>query len=196
MTCQPDGRRVAAYDREMATTPFSAVAPTRAERAETVAGDDIVRNPDVVMDRGFDLPVPPHEVWPWIVQLGKARSGWYLPRTVERWLPRRRRALRHSDPALQTLAVGDVIPDWGGRDETFEVAILRAPNTLVHRSVRGRMNVSWAITLTEQGESGTRMRLRLRLGPVRRRWLVTTGGELVDLVTIAGLAAGLRERLI
>jgi hypothetical protein len=185
----------AAYDREMATTPFSAIRPTRAERAETVPGDDIVRNADVVMDRGFDLPVPPPEVWPWIVQLGKARSGWYLPRTVERWLPRRRRALRHVDPALQTLAVGDVIPDWGGRDETFEVAILRAPTTLVHRSVRGRTNVSWAITLTEQGGSGTRMRLRLRLGPVRRRWLATTGGELVDLLTIAGLAAGLRERL-
>jgi hypothetical protein len=35
----------------------------------------------------------------------------------------------------------------------------------------------------------------LRLGPVRRPWLARTGGELLDVLTIAGLAAGLRERL-
>jgi hypothetical protein len=37
--------------------------------------------------------------------------------------------------------------------------------------------------------------LRLRLGSVRRIWLAETAGELFDLLTIAGLAAGLRERL-
>jgi hypothetical protein len=37
--------------------------------------------------------------------------------------------------------------------------------------------------------------LRLRLGPVRRKWLARTGGEFIDALTIAGMAAGLRERL-
>jgi hypothetical protein len=37
--------------------------------------------------------------------------------------------------------------------------------------------------------------LRLRLPPVRRRWLALTGGELIDALTVAGLAAGLRERV-
>jgi hypothetical protein len=41
----------------------------------------------------------------------------------------------------------------------------------------------------------TAARLRLRLAPVRRRWLATSFGELMDVATIAGLAAGLRERL-
>ncbi|MGH3493168.1 MAG: hypothetical protein ACRDQ1_08010 [Sciscionella sp.] len=168
---------------------------TRAERTGARLGDEIVPRADVVMDRAFDLPSTPDRVWPWIVQLGKQRAGWYLPHRIERWLPRRFRALRRIDPELQSLAVGDIIPDWGGREETFEVAILDAPTTLVHRSRRGRMNVSWAITLRPQGESGTRMHLRLRLGPVRRPWLANSGGELVDLLTIAGLAAGLRERV-
>jgi hypothetical protein len=174
---------------------FAAIEPTSNERAAVLVGDDIVARADVVMDRGFDLPAPPERVWPWIVQLGKARSGWYLPRAVERWLPRGRRALRRIDPALQSLAVGDVIPDWGGRNETFEVAVLTPPATLVHRSLRGRMRVSWAIVLIARGDGGTRMHFRLRLEPVRRKWLVNSGGELIDLLTIAGLAAGLRERL-
>lgn len=41
----------------------------------------------------------------------------------------------------------------------------------------------------------TRIHLRLRLGSVRRKWLVNTAGELVDILTIAVMAAGLRERL-
>lgn len=39
------------------------------------------------------------------------------------------------------------------------------------------------------------MHLRLRLGPVRRVWLAKLVGGLFDLLTIAGMAAGLRERL-
>ena len=172
---------------------IAAITPTPAERAAALPGDDLVPRAAVVMDRGFDLPAPPTEVWPWIVQLGKARAGWYFPRAVERWIPARRRGLRHLDPAL-TLAVGDVIPDWGGHDATFEVALLKPPTALVHRSTHGTMRLSWAITLTPAA-GGTRMHLRLRLGSVRRRWLAVTGGELIDALTIAGLAAGLRERV-
>jgi hypothetical protein len=37
--------------------------------------------------------------------------------------------------------------------------------------------------------------LRLRLGPVRRVWLAETVGDWFDGLTIAWMAAGLRERL-
>jgi hypothetical protein len=168
--------------------------PTAAERAATLPGDDIVPRADVTMDRAFSLAAPPEAVWPWFAQLGKRRAGWYLPRWIERVVPRARRALRRIDPALQGLAVGDVIPDWGGRDETFTVAIIDAPHALVHRSRRGHTELSWAIVLTASGTS-TRVHLRLRLAPVRRPWLADTFGGLVDLATVAGLAAGLRERV-
>jgi hypothetical protein len=54
--------------------------------------------------------------------------------------------------------------------------------------------VSWSITLTP-ASYGARVHLRLRLGPVRRVRLAGTAGELIDALTIAGMAAGLRERL-
>lgn len=77
------------------------------------------------------------------------------------------------------------------------------PRALVHRSQRGALAISWAIVLRPapdqadpQGTaSGTRVHLRLRLAGVKRRRLVEIGGGLFDLLTIAGLAAGLRERL-
>jgi hypothetical protein len=172
------------------------VAPRPAERTATVPGDDLVPRPDVVLDRGFTLPAPPELVWPWFVQLGKNRAGWYLPAWLEALLPRRRRPLRHLDPALQHLRPGDVIDDWGGRDATFEIVTHDAPRTLVHRSTRGRLEISWAIHLTTDGDGGaTRVHLRFRLAGARRVRLAEHGGGLLDLLTVAGLAAGLRERV-
>jgi hypothetical protein len=128
------------------------------------------------------------------VQLGKARAGWYLPRSVERFVPPSRRALRHVDPQWQDLAVGDVVPDYGGPRETFTVERLDPPHGIVYSSVRGSIRLSWELRLTSAG-SGTRLHLRLRLAPVRRKWLARSAGEAFDLLTIAGMAAGLRERL-
>lgn len=173
---------------------FPSVSATAAEAALPRAGDGLVPDADVVMDRAFTVTKPPDAVWPWLVQLGKRRAGWYLPRTIERVLPPSRRALRVIDPAWQDLAVGDVIPDYGGRDATFEVAEIAAPHTLVYRSRRGRTELTWSITL-EPVDDGTRVFLRLRLSSVRRKWLAESVGELFDGLTIAGMAAGLRDRL-
>ena len=170
------------------------VQPTPAERRVRLAGDSLVSDATVVMDRAFTLQAPPEVVWPWFVQLGKRRAGWYLPGWLERLVPARRRASRRVDQDLQGLAVGDVIPDWGGADATFEVAVLEPPHALVHVSTRGRVRLSWAIVLTGVG-GGTRVHLRLRLGGVRRERLARIGGGLMDWLTVVGLAAGLRERL-
>jgi hypothetical protein len=171
------------------------VRPRPAEVAGAVPGDDLVPDADVVLDRAFDLRAPPAVVWPWFAQLGKRRAGWYLPRWAELAVPARRRALRHIDESLQHLRPGDVIPDWGGAHATFEIVTHDAPHVLVHRSTRGTLRLSWAIALHAGPGDGTRVHLRLRLAGVRRRRLAELGGGLLDLLTVAGLAAGLRERV-
>jgi hypothetical protein len=167
---------------------------TAAERNAVLPGDDLVRA-DVVMDRGFDLAALPESVWPWLVQLGKRRAGWYLPAPVERLVPASRRALRRIEPTLLVHEVGDVIPDWGGADATFTLAAIDPPRTLLYTSRRGRTDLTWCLRLDPDGPGGTRVHLRLRLGPVRHRRLASTLGGAVDALTIAGLAAGLRERV-
>jgi hypothetical protein len=170
------------------------VSPTGAEVAAALPGDDLVPDAQVTMDRAFDLPAAPEVAWPWFAQLGKNRAGWYFPRCVERAIPSRRRGLRRIEPTLQHLAPGDVIDDWGGRDATFTIVEHTPPTTLVHSSRRGDLRISWAIVVRPSG-AGSRVHLRFRIAGVRRVWLVRTGGELADLLTVAGLAAGLRERV-
>jgi hypothetical protein len=187
---------------------FASVAATEAEKRVQRPGDDLVDPADVVMDRAFTVPGPPEQVWPWLVQLGKQRAGWYLPAGAERFPPRSRRAARTVNPAWLGLRPGDVIPDYGGRYETFEVAAITAPSSLVYRSRRGHTDLTWSLTLESapglpapgpQGAPGppsrTRIFLRLRMAPVRHQRLARTAGELVDLLTVAGMAAGLQERL-
>lgn len=169
---------------------------TAQEQQATLPGDELVAA-DVVMDRAFDLPVPPDEVWPWLVQLGKRRAGWYLPAFVERLVPAPRRGLRHLDPRFLDHAVGDVIPDWGGSDATFTLAAAERPRLLLYTSRRGRTDLTWCLHLTPVAATdGTRVHLRLRLGPVRHRRVAASVGGLVDALTVVGLAAGLRERVV
>jgi hypothetical protein len=181
---------------------FSNVQATAAEQRARRPGDELVAPADVVMDRAFTVEAPPEAVWPWLVQLGKGRAGWYLPRAIERFLPRSGRAARSLNPAWLGLETGDVIPDYGGRNETFEVAQITPPAALVYRSRRGHTHLTWSLTLEpvrSEPDSGepvrTRVFLRLRMAPVRHQRLARTAGELLDLLTVAGMAAGLAERL-
>lgn len=174
---------------------FRSVGVTEAERAEPRPGDEVVSPADVVMDRGATFDAAPEVVWPWLLQLGKQRSGWYLRRPVERFLPRSRRATRRVEQRWQGLSVGEVVPDWGGAHETFEVLALDPGRSIVYGSQRGRTRLTWSITLTEPDPGETRVFFRLRLAPVKRRWLAESVGEFFDALTIAGMAAGLRERL-
>jgi hypothetical protein len=173
---------------------WAAIAVTEAERAAVRPGDEVVTPADVVMDRGVDLEAAPEVVWPWLVQLGKWWSGWYLTRNVERFVPPKNRALRAVEPQWQQLKVGDVVPDWGGKHETFEVLAIDAGRSIVYGSQRGRTRLTWTITLEPRG-AGTRVFFRLRLAPVKRRWIANSVGEFLDAWTIAWMADGLRERL-
>ncbi|GAA5141038.1 hypothetical protein GCM10023340_02100 [Nocardioides marinquilinus] len=170
------------------------MAPSPSEIAARLPGDDLVAPADVVMDRAFDLPAAPDVVWPWLVQLGKRRAGWYLPRSVERLVPRGRRALRHLEPRWQRLTVGDVVPDWGGRDATFTVAAIESERLILFTSTRGRTDLTWCLHLTP-APGGSRLHLRLRLAPVRHRRVAEVLGGGFDLLTVAGLARGLAERV-
>jgi hypothetical protein len=176
---------------------FRTVAASAAERRAIRPGDDLVNPADVVMDRAVIFDAAPETVWPWLVQLGKQRAGWYLPRRVERVLPAGRRATRQIQPRWQHLQAGDIIPDYGGRHETFRVDRIHAPDSIVYTSRRGRTHLTWSITLEPESVTPhrTRVHFRLRMAPVKHRWLATTVGEFIDALTIAGAAAGLTERL-
>jgi hypothetical protein len=162
-------------------------------------GDDLVPDASMTFDRFRTIAASPDRIWPWLVQLGKRRAGWYLPDVVERRLiPRSRRAARILDPRWQRLRVGDRIPDYGGRDETLEVVTINAPIALVYRSRRGKARFSCALLL-HPGDSGhtvVQLRFRGKLASTGwRRRVIVTLGEFFDWATSELMLRGLQERV-
>ena len=80
---------------------------TDEEVAREMPGDDIVTEPDFVATRAVTIHAPPEQVWPWIVQLGSGRAGWYTWDHVDNaGVP----SAAHIIPELQHLAAGDLVP--------------------------------------------------------------------------------------
>jgi hypothetical protein len=161
-------------------------------------GDEIVADAGVVFDRTRELAATAEEIWPWLLQLGKRRAGWYLPVALERVLPRGRRAHRVIDPRWQGLAIGEAIPDYGGRDATLVVVLLEPSRALVYRSERHGALFSWALLLEPVSERRTRVHLRFR-GRVRssgwRLRLIRAAGGFFDWATSMLMLHGLEERV-
>jgi hypothetical protein len=95
------------------------------EQEATLPGDDLVPDATAVETRGVDVAAPREAVWPWLVQMGYGRGGWY---SIDQ-LDMAGRSAETIVPELQGLAVGDVMPTHPGGG--FEVRALEPGRSLV-----------------------------------------------------------------
>ncbi len=80
------------------------------EAARTLPGDDLVAGANAVETRGIDLQAPPGDVWPWLVQMGYGRAGWYSYDAIDM----DRASSRDIAEGLPALEVGDIMPTHPG----------------------------------------------------------------------------------
>jgi len=77
-------------------------------------GDELVPEADFVETRAVDIDATPEQVWPWLVQMGYGRGGWYSYPMLERpWSPGGGPTGNSADSILeefQDLAEGDLVP--------------------------------------------------------------------------------------
>jgi hypothetical protein len=89
---------------------------TEEEATETLPGDERTPHPRVQSTRAITIDAPREQVWPWVVQMGMGRAGFYTHEWVERPLGGYY-ADGHSatriHPEFLDLKVGDVV-DYGG----------------------------------------------------------------------------------
>ena len=86
---------------------------TKEEAARPLPGDQVVAKADFVATRAITIDAPPDQVWPWLVQIGSGRAGWYTYDRIDNaGVPSATEII----PELQRLAVGDLIPMVAGKD--------------------------------------------------------------------------------
>lgn len=182
---------------------------TRAERKQSLPGDDLVGSPQTVATHARTIAAPPQAVWPWLVQVGWHRGGWYTPRWVDRLLfPDNRPSASHLLEDYQHIAVGDVIPDGPPQSECgFVVREVQPGRSLVLYSTthlplswrrRGRrVTWTWAFLLSPTvGGTHTRLVFRWR-ARTRPWWTAGTHAVIVpaDFVMARGMLRGLARRV-
>lgn len=106
---------------------------TLAEAAARRPGDDIILKPTTVWNRGTSIAASPSEIWPWLVQMGYGRAGFYVPEWVDRWVwhvPAANSVVPL--PQYVHLAVGDVIADGPEYLAYWRVRVVEPERALVY----------------------------------------------------------------
>ena len=91
-------------------------------------GDDIVSDAHAQLTHAASIDAPPQDVWPWLLQMGCQRAGWYS------WDALDNAGVRSAEriiPELQHLAVGDVLPARPGGAGGFKVLRIVPERALV-----------------------------------------------------------------
>lgn len=181
---------------------------TARERDLVLPGDRIVGRPQVVTDHAVTVDAPPSAVWPWLLQMGWGRGGWYTARWVDRLLfPANGPSADDIIPDLQGLSIGDFIPDGPPETECGmiveqlepERALVLHSNSHLPLSWRERAELdwSWAFVLHPL-DDGRRTRFHFRSRWTTAPWWFTLGGWLVvvpaDFVMSRAMLRGVKER--
>jgi hypothetical protein len=168
---------------------------SREERRQPLPGDELL-TARWQTTRGVTVSAPHDEVWPWLVQMGYGRGGWYSYDWLERLVGAGDFAeggsARRVVPELQALAVGDTValsPSGG-----LTVAVLDPPNAMV---LYYRMNAltaaparegdfaifewTWAFVLAPRDEVSCRLLTRVRAN-YRPLWLSVLTPALLEPV--------------
>jgi hypothetical protein len=182
------------------------------EVAEPFPGDEIMPDAESSTTMATTLPAPPERVWPWLVQMGFDRAGWYSWDRMDRGgTPSERRIV----PEWQHLELGQRIPASPDGNTWFEVALVDPDRSLVLRSdidmtaghsleakpgplPRVYLQGTWTFHLRPSPDGGTRLVVRTR-GKGRPRRLLRPFdflvGEPAHFIMQTRQFHGLRERV-
>lgn len=139
---------------------------TSEEFSRALPGDDEVAFPFSATTRAITIHAPAEAVWPWLVQMGWRRAGWYSFDAIDN---DHVRSSDHIVPALQVdLHVGDFVPE--GVDVGWKVAAVETGRMLLltsHGPMKGvewleRRDSSWLFVIEEVGGESSRLLERSR----------------------------------
>jgi hypothetical protein len=141
------------------TAPWSLrpVRPRTGEAARSLPGDDLVRDAKLGWTHAITIRARPADIWPWLVQMGCRRAGWYSYDGLDNGgAPSADRIL----PEFQRAEVGDVFPQTPKAKDLFVVRAIEPEHMLVLGDEAAAM--SWAFVLERVDAASTRVITRSR----------------------------------
>lgn len=175
-------------------------------------GDGLVKQPKLGYTRAITIQAPPEQVWPWLIQIGQGRGGFYSYDGLENLVGCDIRSVDLILPDQQDLAVGDIVRSGRDRHICWVVMDLDPPHYLVLQGAgtpadvdvpevvdevpeRGYAASTWQWLLDPvDAERHTRVVVRQRCTYSPRQWLLWRFVEPLNFVMEWKMLRGLKAR--
>ena len=129
---------------------------TADEVTRPMVGDELIQNPTFNATRAVTVNAPAERIWPWIVQMGYKRAGFYSWDILDNdGIPSVERII----PEYQNLKIGDLVPL---SEETDAEVVDMEPNRRLLLVFESDGTVTWAWALYKIDADRTRLVTRLR----------------------------------
>jgi hypothetical protein len=166
---------------------------TPAEVASTLPGDDLMPRAQFRCTRAITIDAPAQAVWPWLVQVGCLRGGFYSNDLLDNL---GHPSAREIVAALQHLEVGQWVPM---SPTPSDATALKVDSFEVNRWLLWRKpDSTWVWTLTELGDGKTRLVTRVH---ALYDWMKPASAllglvlmELGDFAMMRRMLRGIKER--
>ena len=164
------------------------------EPARELPGDELLPDASIVTTRATTIAAPPSAVWPWLVQMGYHRGGWYAVDALERLIGSGDFLTGDSADRiveeLQDLAVGERVP----LNDHMHLVVARfdPDSALVLALPDQPLEWIWSFVLEPVDDGSTRLLIRTRIA-ARDRWmtpllpLLDAGHMTMELVQLRNL---------
>lgn len=159
------------------------------EIALAMPGDRIVLNPNFNATRAVTVDATPAEIWPWIVQMGYLRAGFYSHDRLDNdGIP----SAEHLIPEYQHLELGDSIPLTA--HDYVMVTLLETDSTMLWEYSGDDTTTvfTWAWGLYPRGDRQTRLVTRLRYRASSLRSLLML--DFFEIVMMRKCLLGIKRR--
>lgn len=138
------------------------------EAAAELQGDDLVPNPKWAFTYGVGIDAPRESVWPWVVQIGQGRGGFYSYQTLENMFGCNIRNTAQILPEHQHPKVGDEVR-LHPKAPAMHIALVDEPAAFVLHGAPADVGSeasfaasTWQFALVSQPSGATRLLMRGR----------------------------------
>jgi hypothetical protein len=164
---------------------------TDEELKRPMPGDEIVMRPTFNATRAVTIRARPEEVWPWIVQMGVTRAGWYSYDLLDNL---GRPSARAIFPQFQNPKIGDVIPMSPDGKQGMYVKDFEQDRWMLWWDGKGGMSWSWGLCPVDEGHTRLITRVRMRYKWLSPSILFDMLVEFTDIIMMRKSMLGIKER--